>query len=112
MDAYECIITSPAQVVGMDPEPVIDAATTNQCSTAQGQFEIDVTLITAGTPPYSVSIDGGSFQNQTFPFTISDLSSGTHTIEVNDAYGCGNLVTVDIESTIRINSIRNNVTEL
>ncbi|MEL6812175.1 MAG: T9SS type B sorting domain-containing protein, partial [Bacteroidota bacterium] len=102
MDAYECIITSPAQVVDMDPEPVIDAVTTNQCDTLQGQFEIDVTLVTAGTPPYSVSIDGGAFQTQTFPFTITDLSSGTHTIEVNDVYGCGNLVTVDIEDPLGI----------
>ncbi|MDC8002589.1 T9SS type B sorting domain-containing protein [Aureisphaera galaxeae] len=97
MDAFECIITSPVQVVDMDPEPVIDAVTANQCSTPQGQFEIDVTLTTAGIPPYSVSIDGGGFQAQTFPFTISGLSSGTHTVEVVDANGCGNLVTLDIE---------------
>ncbi|MCF6307529.1 MAG: T9SS type B sorting domain-containing protein [Flavobacteriaceae bacterium] len=97
MDAYECIITSPEQVVGMDPSPVITATTTNQCSTVEGQFEIDVTLITAGTPPYSFSINGGSFQTQSIPFTISNLTSGTHTIEVNDANGCGNLVTVVIE---------------
>ena len=105
MDAYECIITSPEQVVGMDSEPIIDALTTNQCSTVQGQFEIDVTLTSPGIPPYSVSIDGGSFQSQSFPFTISGLSSGTHTIEVNDAYGCGNLVTVDIESPLGLTSI-------
>lgn len=105
MDAYECIITSPVQVVGMDLEPVIDAVTTNQCATAQGQFEIDVTLTTSGTPPYSVSIDGGSFQSQSFPFTISNLSSGTHTIEVNDVYGCGNLVTVDIEPPLGLTSL-------
>lgn len=104
MDAYECIITSPEQVVGMDSEPEIDAVTTNQCSTPQGEFEIDVTLTTPGTPPYSVSIDGGIFQNQTFPFTISNLSSGTHTIEVNDVYGCGNLVTVDIEAPLGLTS--------
>ncbi len=97
MDAYECIISSPLQVVDMDPSPVIAAATTNQCSTDEGQFEIVVTMSTAGTPPYSFSIDGGSFQTQTTPFTISNLTSGTHTIEVNDANGCGNLVSVVIE---------------
>jgi gliding motility-associated-like protein/uncharacterized repeat protein (TIGR01451 family) len=97
MDAYECIITSPVQVVGMDPSPEIAAVSTNQCSSVEGQFEIDVTLAIAGTPPYSFSIDGGSFQTQAIPFTISNLSSGTHTIEVNDVNGCGNLVTVVIE---------------
>ncbi len=104
MDAYECIITSPVQVVGTDPEPVIDALTTNQCSTAQGQFEIDVTLTTAGIPPYSFSIDGGIFQTQSTPFTITGLSSGSHTIEVNDANGCGNLVTVVIEPPLGLTS--------
>ena len=68
MDAYECIITSPEQVVGLDPSPEISAVTTNQCSTLEGQFEIDVILTTTGTPPYSISIDGGSFQTQSIPF--------------------------------------------
>lgn len=97
LDAYGCIISSPVQVVGMDASPVITAVTGNQCATVEGQFEIDVTLVTAGTPPYSFSIDGGSFQTQNVPFTISNLSSGTHTVEVNDVNGCGNLVTVVIE---------------
>src|SRR5690606_21920946 len=39
----------------------------------------------------------GAFQTQTAPFTVSNLSSGTHTVEVRDANGCGNLVTVTIE---------------
>lgn len=97
LDAYECIISSPVQVVGMDPSPVISAVTANQCSTVEGQFEIEVTLVTAGTPPYSFSIDGGSFQTQTTPFTISNLSSGLHTVEVNDANGCGDPAPVVIE---------------
>lgn len=97
LDAYGCIVSSPVQVVPMDASPVIDATTTNQCTVAQGEFEIEVTLVTPGTPPYSFSIDGGTFQTQTTPFTISNVSSGTHTIEVNDANGCGNLVTVEIE---------------
>ncbi|MBV1929053.1 MAG: SprB repeat-containing protein, partial [Gammaproteobacteria bacterium] len=39
----------------------------------------------------------GDFQNQSFPFTITNLSSGSHSVEVNDVYGCGNLVNVTIE---------------
>ncbi len=96
LDAYGCAITSPVQVVPFDDSPVIAASTTNQCDTSDGQFEIEVTLTTSGIPPYSISVDGGTFQTQTIPFTISNLSSGTHTVEVNDTYGCGNLVTVVI----------------
>jgi hypothetical protein len=83
-------------MVGIDSSPVITAVT-DQCSIVEGQFEIEVNLATPGTPPYSFSIDNGDFQTQTTPFTISNLTSGTHTVEVNDAYGCGNLVTVSIE---------------
>ncbi len=100
LDAYDCIVTSPVQVVGTDPIPQIAAVTANQCSTPEGQFEIDVILSASGIPPYSFSIDGGAFQTQSTPFTISNLSSGTHTVEVNDANGCGNLVTVIIEPPI------------
>ena len=88
----------------MDASPEIAAVTTNQCSTAEGQFEIDVTMTTAGTSPYSFSIDGGTFQTQSIPFTISNLTSGTHTIEVKDTNGCGNQVTVVIEPPLGITS--------
>tara|TARA_R110002124_G_scaffold138576_6_gene302168 strand:+ start:102213 stop:111887 length:9675 start_codon:yes stop_codon:yes gene_type:complete len=107
MDAYGCIVTSPVVVVPMDPSPVIDAVVANQCSTNEGDFEIDVTLLTAGTPPYSFSIDGGAFQTQIPPFTITNLSSGNHTIEVNDANGCGNLVNVLIEAPLDITTTIN-----
>ena len=63
-------------------------------------MKIDVTLTTPGIAPYSYSIDGGTFQTRTVPFTLTNLASGTHTIEVQDANGCGNLVTVDIEAPI------------
>jgi len=102
IDAYGCVISSPATVVPMDPSPVVAAVVSNQCDTDEGNFEIDVTLPTAGIPPYSFSIDGGTFQTQTPPFTIQNLSSGTHTIEVMDANGCGNLVTTTIEPPLGI----------
>ena len=99
-DAYNCVVTSPVQVVTMDATPVISAITTNQCTVAEGAYEIDVNLDTAGTPPYTVSINGGAFQTQTFPFTLSNLYSGTHTIAIQDFNGCGNTVSLDIVAPI------------
>ncbi len=96
IDAYGCIVTSPVQVLPMDPTPNISAVLTNQCDVEDGQYEIEVTLDTAGIAPYSFSIDGGAFQTMTAPFIISDLVSGTHSVEIRDANGCGNLVTIEI----------------
>lgn len=102
LDAYGCVETSPVVVLPMDPTPVITASLTDQCNTTEGNFEIEVALTTAGIPPYSFSINGGAFQNQSAPFTISNLYSGTHTIEINDANGCSNLVSVTIEAPLSI----------
>ncbi|MBU3823158.1 SprB repeat-containing protein, partial [Flavobacteriaceae bacterium XHP0103] len=90
------------ETIASDPEPIIAAVLDNQCDTLEGQFSIDVSMTTFGVGPYTYSIDGGVFQSRTAPFTISNLSSGTHTIEVKDFNGCGNLVTVDIESPLTL----------
>jgi gliding motility-associated-like protein/uncharacterized repeat protein (TIGR01451 family) len=102
MDAYNCIISGPLVVLPTDPSPVISAVVSNLCTVAEGEFEIDVTLVTAGIAPYSFSIDGGAFQTLTAPFTISNLFSGTHTVEIQDANGCGNLVSVDIPAPLEL----------
>lgn len=102
IDAYNCIVTSPVQLLDMDPTPVISASINNQCTVAEGAYEIDVVLDTAGLPPYSVSINGGAFQTQTFPFTLSNLYSGTHSIAIQDVNGCGNTVTLDIVAPLAI----------
>ncbi|MFL0354710.1 T9SS type B sorting domain-containing protein [Xanthomarina sp. GH4-25] len=102
MDAYGCIKTTPVLVLPMDPSPVVSATVNNQCNTSEGNFEIDVTLATAGMPPYTFSIDGGAFQSQTTPFTISNLNSGSHTIVVRDVNGCENAVSVVIEPPLGI----------
>ncbi|PWK19614.1 T9SS type B sorting domain-containing protein [Xanthomarina spongicola] len=102
VDAYGCVVSSPVVVLPMDPSPVISATVNNQCTAVEGAFEIDVTLATVGMPPYSYSINGGAFQMLTAPFTITNLTSGTHTIEVQDVNGCGNLVTVDIEPILGV----------
>ncbi|NNC50688.1 MAG: T9SS type B sorting domain-containing protein, partial [Flaviramulus sp.] len=102
MDAYECIKSTPVLDVQLEAEPTIDATVNNQCTVTEGNFVIDVTLTSPGIAPYSYSIDGGAFQNRTAPFSISNLNSGNHTIEIQDANGCGNLVSVDIETPIGI----------
>ncbi|MFK2821332.1 T9SS type B sorting domain-containing protein [Flavobacteriaceae sp. LMIT009] len=102
IDAYNCIISSPVAVVPLAPSPVISASVNDQCTTAEGGFEIDVTLDVAGIAPYSYSINGGAFQTLTAPFTISNLFSGTHTVEIQDANGCGNIVSVDILAPLEI----------
>ena len=102
MDAYGCIRSTPVIVLPADPEPVIDATLSNQCAVTEGNFEIDVTLVSPGIAPYSYSIDGGAFQPLVAAFTISNLVSGTHTVEIQDANGCGNLVSVDINAPLEI----------
>ena len=103
LDAYGCIVSSPVVILPQDDTPVISATIVDSCLLSDGNFEIDVNLDTAGIAPYSISIDGGAFQTQSFPFIISNLFSGTHTIEVQDANGCGNLVSVDVYAPIEIN---------
>ena len=88
--------------IAVDPEPVVAVALNNQCTAIEGNFAIDVTLTATSVGPYSYSIDGGVFQIQTAPFTISNLTSGSHSIEVQDANGCGNLVTIDILPPLEI----------
>src|SRR5690606_8870393 len=96
-DAYGCIVSSPVVVLPQDPAPVVALNLTNQCTTAEGSFEIEVSLPTAGIAPYSFSINGGAFQTRTAPFTITNLTSGTYTVEARDANGWVNLATITIE---------------
>ncbi|WP_136480940.1 T9SS type B sorting domain-containing protein [Cognatitamlana onchidii] len=100
-DANNCE-TRLSETIGLDPEPVITASVNNQCTVTEGSFTLDVAMTTAGVAPYTYSIDGGAFQTRTAPFTVGNLSSGTHTVQVQDANGCGNLVTIDIQAPLNI----------
>tara|TARA_R110002049_G_scaffold309289_2_gene520264 strand:- start:47523 stop:55880 length:8358 start_codon:yes stop_codon:yes gene_type:complete len=100
-DANGCEFTV-NETIAIDPEPVITATVNNQCTVMEGNFTIDVALSSAGIALYSFSIDGGAFQTRTAPFTISNLASGTHTVEIHDANGCGNLISVDIAAPLEL----------
>lgn len=104
LDSFGCIVSSPLTVVPQDPTPDISATINTICGIADGDFEISVALINTGIAPYSFSIDGGAFQTMTAPFTISNLYSGTHTVEIQDANGCGNIVSVDIPEPLEFSA--------
>jgi gliding motility-associated-like protein len=91
-DAYGCIQVVPV-TVGLDPTPTITAtiSAVNQCSGTEGSFIIDVVNSTVGgVAPFSYSLDGGPFIEQSaMAFTIPNLSSGNHSVEVKDFNGCG-----------------------
>ncbi|HYK56714.1 MAG TPA: SprB repeat-containing protein, partial [Flavisolibacter sp.] len=83
--------------VDSDPVPAISATVSNQCSTTEGNFTIQVNLTSPGFGAVAYSLDGGAFQTNTASsFQYTGLNSGFHTIEVRDANGCGNLIQVEI----------------
>jgi hypothetical protein len=95
-DTYGCVrfdnIALPT-----DAEPVIAASVTVQCFTDEGDFSITVNRTQDGIGPYTYSLNGGAFVPQAAAtFTYDDLTSGSYTIEIRDANGCGNTVTVDV----------------
>ncbi|SHI29690.1 SprB repeat-containing protein, partial [Arenibacter nanhaiticus] len=99
-DANNCI-QSVAVTVVEDPSPAISLSVPNQCATVEGDFTIEVELTNAGVQPYFLSLDGGAFQPVTFSgapntFSFTGLSSGTHTVIIRDANGCGNTQNIDI----------------
>ncbi|MFM9988377.1 T9SS type B sorting domain-containing protein [Flavobacterium sp.] len=102
-DAFGCI-KKVTVAIGLDPSPVIAATLVNAC-VAQGTYQINVTMPTAGIAPYTFSVDGGAFVANTTPFTISGLSSGTHTIQVKDKNGCGNTVSVTILTPLIVSAV-------
>jgi len=106
-DANNCIQSTPTTItVVSDPIPAITATVINQCSANEGGFSIAVVRTVNGVAPYSYSLNGSTFQAQTAAnFSYNNLSSGTHTIEIKDANGCGNLVTVVILPPLNLSPV-------
>ena len=102
MDGNGCLTASPLSfVISEDPSPVISAVVTNQCAANEGEFVIEVTLDGVGIQPYTLSVNGGSYQSSMLTtlgttHQFNNLSSGNYTVEVRDFNGCGNLETLEI----------------
>lgn len=92
-DDHNCI-QSDAITVPTDLDPEISVVVNDQCTADEGSFSIDIILDVPGTAPHSISIDGAA--PQAAPglsvagdrITISNLSSGPHTVALFDQNGC------------------------
>ncbi|KAF2332185.1 T9SS type B sorting domain-containing protein [Flavobacterium nitrogenifigens] len=93
-DANGCIQVEFVEVK-LDPTPVITAVVNSACA-AEDSFVIDVNMTTFGIAPYTYSLDGLDFMPMPLTsFSIPNLHSGNHTVEVRDFNGCGNKVTLN-----------------
>ncbi len=92
-DAFGCIQPAPV-LVPTDPEPAITVVVGDQCAAEEGAFSVSITLDLAGVAPHAIRVDGGAAQsvpglvNTGDTMTVSNLSSGPHSIELIDLNGC------------------------
>ena len=106
-DAFGCIVPAPIQVP-TDPEPEITIAVADQCTAVEGAFSAIITLDVAGIVPHAIRVDGGAAQaapalvNSGDTMTISNLSSGPHSIEILDQNGCGEIENFTIHPPLAI----------
>ncbi|MFX0556050.1 T9SS type B sorting domain-containing protein, partial [Maribacter sp. CXY002] len=112
-DSNGCIIGAPLAVtIAMDPTPGIALSMVDAC-VPEGTYEVDVTMDVAGVGPYRISVDGGSPQSAPGLIaagdmvTVSNLSSGAHTIAIVDANGCGEVENITIEPELQISALVN-----
>ncbi len=104
-DAYGCIKSSTIQTVPLDPSPEIALTPTNNC-VDEGNYEITVSLTTAGISPYAISVNGSAFQNITgLPYVLSNLNSGSYTITLRDLNGCTDIETITLYRKLSVNPI-------
>ncbi|MCF8713629.1 T9SS type B sorting domain-containing protein [Joostella atrarenae] len=106
-DANNCIKEYDVSVL-LDTTPTISATTTNQCTAAESNFNVTLTLGTEGVAPYYVSVDGGAFIEVTnFTSTGSTqgyslVTSGTHIFEIKDSNGCGEIISTEVYAPLDI----------
>ncbi|MBL0130444.1 MAG: gliding motility-associated C-terminal domain-containing protein [Chitinophagaceae bacterium] len=67
-------------------------STPTSCPTAlNGSITADAT---AGTAPFTYSLDGGAPQNGANPYTFINVAAGAHIVTLTDNFGCSNAINV------------------
>ncbi|WP_264552905.1 T9SS type B sorting domain-containing protein [Flavobacterium sp. N2038] len=88
-------------VITKDPSPVIGLSVANKC-VAEDNYGIVVALNNVGMTPYSIKVDSGDFvpYTGTFPYTITGLHSGDHTVTIKDKNDCTDVKTIKIDAPL------------
>jgi hypothetical protein len=101
-DANGCTYTTPSSIVVTQPTSALTGSVTSQTNlTCNGGSDGAVTVAAAGgTAPYTYNVDGGAY-GSTAIFT--NLTTGNHTVGIQDANGCTTSVPVTLTAPPAIN---------
>ncbi|MCR4033921.1 T9SS type B sorting domain-containing protein [Flavobacterium anhuiense] len=91
-----------AQIIPVDSSPDIDLQIVDRCAT-EGNFSVNVIETTAGKGAYSISVDSdNSYSPLTggLPYTVTNLTSGSHRIYIKDANGCVDFEDININAPL------------
>jgi len=94
-DANGCAYSTTA-TVGTASGPVAIAVSVTETACGQADGTMTVLNVTGGTAPYQYSVDGGSFSSA---LGYTQLSAGSHSVEVKDANGCTFTETFSIQNS-------------
>ena len=85
-------------------EPKIDDIKVDVCNPQGGMYNAEIHISFGETTSnHSYTLDGGNSEPiTTSPFTISNLSSGIHTLRVMDADGCGQTQTFTVNTSVQM----------
>ncbi len=104
-DANNCIVASNVVVVGLDPSPEITLSVVDNCA-QEGSFAINIIRTVDGVAPYGYLIDGATeILENASSFVISNLLSGTHTVDMIDSNGCLFSTSITIDPVINGSAI-------
>jgi len=96
-DANNCATSLSVEVEGTEmPEVEVINQQAANCSTADGQFDLQVT---GGVTPYFFDLGAGESTNNTF----RNLSPGNYEVTITDASNCSQVKTIEIAGSSAIN---------
>jgi gliding motility-associated-like protein len=93
-DAFNCSILVPVSVPFGTGVSGTATSTATSCP-GVNNGTVRVTALT-GTPPFTWTLDGGTPQNGSSPFTFNNVAAGPHTVVITDQVGCTILIPVTV----------------
>src|SRR4029079_15915984 len=94
-DANGCVFTTTTTITNV-AGPTGVAITTTDAACGNNNGTLTIGAVTAGTAPYTYSVDGSTF---TSTLVYNNMVAGSHTVDVKDANGCV------LSATAAINSV-------